>query len=86
MLKQKLEEQIESLASNKNRTFKVFKAFRGLTFQVKTNDDLTIYLTNQTWSFCFACIQEDDFTRPLLQAWFISEGAQQYVYPIYTYL
>ncbi|OAF55503.1 hypothetical protein VC83_07593 [Pseudogymnoascus destructans] len=76
-LKQKLEEQIERLASDKNCTFKVFKAFRGLIFEVTTDDDLTSYLTNETWSLCFACIEEDDFTRPLLQAWFISEGAQQ---------
>ncbi|KFY68564.1 hypothetical protein V496_00979 [Pseudogymnoascus sp. VKM F-4515 (FW-2607)] len=75
-LKQKVEEKIESLASDKNYTFKVFRAFRGLIFQVKTEEDFTYYLANQTWSFCFACVEEGDFTRPSLQAWFITEGAQ----------
>lgn len=50
--------------------------------QVNTNteEDLTSYLINQTSLFCSACIGESDFTRPLLREWFITEGAQQYVY------
>ncbi|OBT43222.1 hypothetical protein VE00_06400 [Pseudogymnoascus sp. WSF 3629] len=75
-LKQKLEAIIEPLASDQKCTFEVFNAFRDLTFQVNTEEDLASYLINQTSSFCSACIKDNDFTRPLLRMWFISEGAQ----------
>ncbi|ELR08379.1 hypothetical protein VC83_03521 [Pseudogymnoascus destructans] len=77
-LKQKLEERIEPLARDQNCTFDVLKAFTGLTLtiQMDTEEDLASYLIHQTTSFCYACIKESDYSRPLLRAWFISEGAQ----------
>ncbi|OBT50477.1 hypothetical protein VE04_08863 [Pseudogymnoascus sp. 24MN13] len=77
-LKQKLKERIEPLARDQNCTFNVLKAFTGLTLtiQMDTKEDLANYLIHQTSSFCHACIKELDYSRPLLRAWFISEGAQ----------
>ncbi|KFY49940.1 hypothetical protein V495_00409 [Pseudogymnoascus sp. VKM F-4514 (FW-929)] len=77
-LKQKIEAMIKPQAYKQNFTYNVSNAYTALIMQVNTytEEGLTSYLINKTSLFCYACIGESDFTRPLLREWFIAEGAQ----------